>query len=192
MRGLIPQREYRMSETATEPSAPAGGEPAEPGGLAAPAGDAPLGPAGEKALAEWKQRARDAEKASRVQAARLQEIEDRDKSEVQKAGERATAAEQRATAMVERAARAEVRALAASTFADPSDAAAFLNLGDFVDDDGDIDSKGIEKALADLLKRKPHLGKEQPAAPSFDSGARTTAGAPTDMNALIRQKAGLG
>lgn len=181
-----------MSETATESVAPEGGQPAEPNPSAQPGGDAPLGPAGEKALAEWKQRARDAEKASRTQAARLQEIEDRDKSEVQKAGERATKAEQRATAMVERAARAEVRALAAASFADPSDAAAFLNMGDFVDDGGDIDSKGIEKALADLLKRKPHLGKEQPAAPSFDGGARTTAGAPTDMNALIRQKAGLG
>ncbi|MFJ9012339.1 hypothetical protein [Streptomyces canus] len=181
-----------MSETATEPTTPEGGQSAEPGSPAESAGDAPLGPAGEKALAEWKQRARDAEKANRTNAARLQQIEDRDKSEAQKAAERATAAEQRAAAMAQRAAKAEVRALAASTFADPSDAAAFLDLGEFVDDEGDIDSKGIEKALADLLKRKPHLGKEQPAPPSFDGGARTTAGAPTDMNALIRSKAGLG
>jgi hypothetical protein len=181
-----------MSETATESAAPEGGQSVESGGSAAPGGDAPLGPAGEKALNEWKQRAKDAEKANRTNAARLQEIEDRDKTEVQKAGERATAAEQRATAMVQRAAKAEVRAIAASTFADPSDAAAFLDMSDFVDDAGDIDSKGIEKALADLLKRKPHLGKEQPAAPSFDGGARTTAGAPSDMNALIRKMAGLG
>jgi hypothetical protein len=178
-----------MSETAIEPTAPEGTPSGEPASPAGPAGDAPLGPAGEKALAEWKQRAKDAEKANRTHAARLQEIEDRDKSEVQKAGDRAAKAEQRATAMVERAARAEVRALAAPSFADPSDAAAFLNMGDFVDDEGDIDSKGIEKALADLLKRKPHLGKEA-APPSFDGGARTTAGAPTDMNALIRRAAG--
>lgn len=181
-----------MSETAIEPAAHEGGQPVEPGSPAEPDGGAPLGPAGEKALAEWKQRAKAAERESRSHAARLQEIEDRDKSEVQKASERATAAEQRAAAMAQRAAKAEVRALAASTFADPSDAAAFLDLADFVDDQGDIDSKGIEKALADLLKRKPHLGREQPAAPSFDGGARTTAGAPTDMNALIRSKAGLG
>jgi len=179
-----------MSETATEPTAPEGGQPAEPG-TAEPADDAPLGPAGEKALDEWKRRARAAERESRSHAARLQELEDRDKSEVQKATEKATAAEQRAAAMAQRAAKAEVRALAAATFADPSDAAAFLDLGEFVDDTGDIDSKGIEKALADLLKRKPHLGKEA-APPSFDGGARTTAGAPTDMNALIRSKAGLG
>ena len=179
-----------MSETATEPTAPEGGQPAEPG-AAEPGGDAPLGAAGEKALAEWKQRAKTAERESKAHAARLQELEDRDKSEVQKATEKATAAEQRAAAMAQRAAKAEVRALAAATFADPSDAAAFLDLSEFVDDTGDIDSKGIEKALADLLKRKPHLGKEA-APPSFDGGARTTAGAPTDMNALIRSKAGLG
>ncbi|WP_369167783.1 hypothetical protein AB5J49_07925 [Streptomyces sp. R28] len=190
MRGLIPQREFRMSESATEPTAPEGGEPAgQPPEPSTPAGDAPLGPAGEKALNEWKQRAKAAEKASREHAARLQEIDDRDKSELQKANDRLSKAEQRAAAMVERTARAEVRALAAGTFADPSDAAAFLNVADFVDDEGDIDSKGIEKALADLLKRKPHLGKEA-APPSFDGGARTTAAKPQSMNELIRQQAG--
>lgn len=178
-----------MSEPAIETASPEG-EAAEPA-TSQSTDDAPLGPAGEKALAEWKQRAKDAERASRAQAARLKEIEDRDKSDLEKASERATAAEQRAAAMVERTVRAEVRALAAATFADASDAAAFLNPKDFVDGDGDVDTKAVEKALADLLKRKPHLGKEA-APPSFDGGARTTAGAPTDMNALIRQKAGLG
>ena len=182
-----------MSETATEPTASEGGEPtgqpAEPSTASAPPGDAPLGPAGEKALNEWKQRAKAAEKASREQAARLQEIDDRDKSELQKANDRLSKAEQRAAAMVERTVRAEVRALAAGTFADPSDAAAFLNIAEFVDDEGDIDSKGIEKALADLLKRKPHLAREA-APPSFDGGARATATKPTSMNDLIRQQAG--
>ena len=183
-----------MSETATEPTvSDANGQPASPAESAAGSegGDAPLGPAGEKALDEWKRRAKEAEKASRAQATRLKELEDRDKSDLQKASERADAAEKRAAAMADRAVRAEVRALAAATFADPDDAAAFLNPSDFVDGDGDVDSKAVEKALADLLKRKPHLGKEQ-APPSFDGGARTTAAAPSDMNALIRQKAGLG
>lgn len=182
-----------MSETATESTAPQGSEGTEsaegPTGAPGPTAGALLGPAGEKALDEWKRRAKAAEKTAKEHAARLQEIDDRDKSELQKATERMTKAEQRATAMVERATRAEVRALAAATFADPSDAAAFLNLADFVDDDGEIDSKGIEKALADLLKRKPHLAKEA-APPSFDGGARTTAAKPTSMNDLIRQQAG--
>lgn len=173
--------------------------PPEPTGSAAGAeelaatgsSDAPLGPAGEKALAEWKQRARAAEKASKEQAARLQELEDRDKSELQKATERAAKADARVADAARRVARAEVRALAAGTFADPSDAAAFLNIDDLIGADGDVDSRAVEKALADLLKRKPHLAKEQ-APPSFEGGARTTASQPTDMNALIRQKAGLG
>jgi hypothetical protein len=183
-----------MSESAIESTTSEGGAPAvaaaEPAGTPE-GGDAALGPAGEKALDEWKRRAREAEKAGRAQAARLKEIEDRDKSELQKASERAEAAEKRVAAVTDRAVRAEVRALAAATFADPSDAAAFLNPSDFVDNDGDVDTKAVEKALADLLKRKPHLGKEA-APPSFDGGARTTAAAPADMNALIRQKAGLG
>lgn len=179
-----------MSESAPEQSSVDTGLEPEP---VTPevGGDLPLGPAGEKALDEWKRRAKDAEKASRDQARRLQAIEDRDKTEVQRASERAESAEKRAAAMAQRTVRAEVRALAAGTFADPSDAAAFLDPVDFVDDDGDVDTKKVEKALADLLKRKPHLAKEQ-APPSFDGGARTTAGAPTDMNALIRLKAGLG
>jgi hypothetical protein len=183
-----------MSETATEPTVPEAASqpagPAEPTG-SPEGGDAPLGPAGEKALDEWKRRAKEAEKASRTQAARLKEIEDRDKSELQKASERADAAEKRVAAMADRAVRAEVRALAAASFADPSDAAAFLDPADFVDNDGDVDTKAVEKALADLLKRKPHLAREA-APPSFDGGARTSAAAPSDMNALIRQKAGLG
>lgn len=179
-----------MSETSIEGPLE-GSEPSETAGAPEPEGNAPLGPAGEKALDEWKRRAKEAERASREQAKRLQAIEDRDKTEVQRASERAESAEKRAAAMAQRTVRAEVRALAAATFADPSDAAAFLDPSDFVDDDGDVDTKKVEKALADLLKRKPHLGKEA-APPSFDGGARTTAGAPTDMNALIRQKAGLG
>lgn len=174
--------------TTAEPAGEAGSAETGP-----PAGspDAPLGPAGEKALAEWKQRARLAEKASKEQAARLQELEDRDKSELQKATERAAKADARAAEATRRVAKAEIRALAAAQFADPSDAAAFLNVDDLISDDGDVDTKAVEKALADLLKRKPHLAKEQ-APPSFDGGARTTATPPTDMNALIRQKAGLG
>jgi hypothetical protein len=123
-------------------------------------------------------------------AKRFDELQEASKSEVEKAADRAKQAEDRVTGLVQRAVRAEVRALAAEKFADPSDAAAFLNLGEFVADDGDIDSKGIEKALTDLLKAKPHLGKPS-GPPSFDAGGRTTAGAPKDMNSLIRQAAGL-
>lgn len=182
-----------MSETTPESAVPTA-EPTpsgEPAVSAMDSGDSPLGPAGEKALDEWKRRAKDAERLSRTHAAKLKEIEDRDKTDLQKASERVTAAEQRAASLVQRAVKAEVRALAAGSFADPEDAAVYLSTDVFVDADGEIDAKGIQKALADLIKRKPHLAKEQ-APPSFDGGARTTASAPADMNALIRSKAGLG
>lgn len=179
-----------MSESTVESTTEAP-EPTALAVLPEPEGDAPLGPAGEKALDEWKRRAKEAERAQREQAKRLQAIDDRDKTEVQKASERADTAEKRAAAMAQRTVRAEVRALAAATFADPSDAAAFLNPADFVDDEGDVDTKAVEKALAALLKSKPHLAR-QGAAPSFDGGARRTADKPPSMNDLIRQKAGLG
>ncbi|MFE6785189.1 hypothetical protein ACFVFF_23320 [Streptomyces sp. NPDC057680] len=127
-------------------------------------------------------------KANADKAKRFDELEAASKTEAEKLAERATAAEGKATALVQRAVKAEVKALAARGFADPSDAAAFLNLGDYVDDTGEIDEKAIEKDLADLLKRKPHLAKEA-GPPSFDGGARRTADKPTSMNDLIRQSA---
>lgn len=56
--------------------------------------------------------------------------------------------------------RADVRALAAETFEDPADAALYVDLTQFeVDDDGETDADEIKKALADVLKSKPHLAK---------------------------------
>jgi predicted nucleic acid-binding Zn-ribbon protein len=61
--------------------------------------DKTLGPAGEKALEEWKTRAKAAEaeaKAAKALRAQLQEYQDKDKSELQKATDRAAAAEKAA------------------------------------------------------------------------------------------------
>ncbi|MGA5635072.1 hypothetical protein [Streptomyces lydicamycinicus] len=127
-------------------------------------------------------------KANAEKAKRFDELDAASKSDVEKATERATKAEGQISALRQRAVRAEVKALAAKSFADPSDAAAFLDLGEYVDDEGDVDTKGIEKALGDLLKSKPHLARQE-AAPSFDGGARKTAGKPASMNDLIRQAA---
>ncbi len=96
--------------------------------------------------------------------------------------------------------RAEVRALAVESFADPEDAVLYLDkqLGDFdVTDDGDLeDADAVKRALADLLKRKPHLAKRKDEGDGdggdFDGGARGTARQPTTMSDLIRNRAGLG
>ncbi|MCY0928312.1 hypothetical protein OTB20_19345 [Streptomyces sp. H27-H1] len=180
-----------MSEPSTEPSAtPAPEQPATGSESTAEERLASL----EAERDKWQSMSRKQEeraKANAEKARRFDDLEAASKTEAEKLAERAAAAEGKATALVQRAVKAEVRALAAKAFADPSDAAAFLNLGDYVDESGDINEKAIEKDLADLLKRKPHLAKEG-NAPSFDGGARTTAAASTDMSSLIRQKAGLG
>jgi len=70
----------------------------------------------------------------------------------------ATDAEERASKLLNRAVSAEVKA-AASGFADPEDAAAFLDLSKYATPDGDVDTEALKSDLADLLVRKPHLGK---------------------------------
>lgn len=85
-----------------------------------------------------------------------------------------------------RLARAEFRASAAGRV-DPAAVDGFLEYADltkFVGDDGEPDARAIEAAV----KR---LGGQQKTT-DFDGGARTSAGKATDMNALIRSRAGLG
>lgn len=79
-------------------------------------------------------------------------------------------AEARAEALKERALD-RIEAKAGKLFADPEDARALLasKVDDFIDD-GEIDSEAIAQALADLLKKKPHLGA-QGAGKRFETGA---------------------
>jgi hypothetical protein len=89
------------------------------------------------------------------------------------AQEAASNSEKRAAALVDRAVRAEIKAMAADGFADPEDAAAFLDLSKYAKD-GDIDTSAIKADLGDLLARKPHLGKtpiSRPPAPNPAQGA---------------------
>lgn len=96
--------------------------------------------------------------------------------------------QEKATAYQKRAVKAEVKALAASDFADADDAAAFLDLTSYVNDDGDIDSAAIEKDLKALAERKPHLRKtddNQPRRPRADNsqGSGGNGRAPSGDNA---------
>ncbi len=84
-----------------------------------------------------------------------------------------------------RLARAEFRATAAG-LVDKAALDGFLEYADlskFVGDDGEPDARAIEAAVKKLG------GTER--ATDFDGGARTPAGKPADMNALIRRHAGV-
>lgn len=79
-----------------------------------------------------------------------------------KAAEKERVATQRAETAVARMVASEVKVLAAQKFADPEDAAAFLDASQFLGTDGEPDTDAIRDALDDLLSRKPHLGKPAP------------------------------
>jgi hypothetical protein len=106
-------------------------------------------------------------------AKKAQELEDAKKSEQERLTEQLTAAQDRIKSVQQRAVRSEVRALAAAEFADPDDAHAFLDLDAFVGDDGDIDTDGINRELAALLKRKPHLARPADNSPRRPAPDRT-------------------
>ena len=88
--------------------------------------------------------------------------------------------------------RAAVRAEATEFLADPKDAARFLDLTDYeVDDDGEVDSRQIQRDLKALIADKPYLaktvkkGNPRGGSPNFDGGSRVTS-EKTDMSSYIR------
>lgn len=122
------------------------------------------------------------------QKAKLEEYDrlaEASKTELERAQEAAQTHQQRAQALLNRAVKAEVRAMASEGFADPEDAAAFLDLSKYASGDGDVDSATIKADLADLLARKPHLGKSpttRTPAPNPAQGA-SGSGAPSQDDA---------
>ncbi|MCP9997986.1 hypothetical protein LUX34_24040 [Streptomyces werraensis] len=124
-----------------------------------------LNEGGKKALLAEREAAKAARRDRDAALAQVQEYERAKLSEQERLTADLEAAKQRVHAVQQRAVRAEVRALAADQFADPDDAHAFLNLDQFVGDDGDIDTDGIRNELSELLKRKPHLAKPSDNSP---------------------------
>jgi hypothetical protein len=88
-----------------------------------------------------------------------QQLRDANKSETERLQGQLETAEKRIATMRDRAVKSEVRSIAADLFADKTDPEAHLALSDYVTDDGEIDTAQIEADLAELLERKPHLGK---------------------------------
>ena len=110
------------------------------------------------------------------------------KTDLERAQEAIQRESSRADTLLSRAVQSEVKALAADTFADPSDAGAFLDLKKYATADGDVDAEAIRSDLADLLARKPHLGKSPTSripAPNSAQGA-SGSGAPNPEDAAYR------
>jgi len=136
-----------------------------------PEGADKLGDEGKRALDRMKADRAAAKKTAAAEkkradelARKVQEFEDAQKSEVEKATAKAERLEAAAAKATARAVKAEVRA-AAAEFADPEDAAAFLDLSTYTSDDGEIDTEAISADLEALLERKPHLRRAAPADP---------------------------
>lgn len=145
---------------------------------------ASLGEGGKKALdAERKARAaaeRTATSTAKERdklAARLQELEDREKTDAQKLTERAQAAEAEA-------AKASARLLRFEVASDKKLPAGWANrLQGSTKEELEADADALLKELGETRQRQ---------SPDYDGGVRKQAPAPTDMNALIRRAAGLG
>lgn len=181
-------------EPAPEPTE----DPAEPEPEPDPEGADKLGDAGKKALEAMKAQRAEAKKTAAAEkkradelARKVAEFEDRDKSELEKATTQAERLAEQAAKATKRAVLAEVKA-AAGEFADPEDAAAFLDLTTYTSDDGEIDTEAISADLNALLDRKPHLrrpatepSKKPAPKPDPGQGARPTA-PPTDFRTADR------
>ena len=188
--------EPKDPEPAPEPE----GDPAEPEVDPEPEGADKLGDKGKQALDRMKSERAEAKKTAAAEkkradelARKVAEFEDRDKTDLDKATEKAERAAEAATKAIARAVKAEVKA-AASKFADPEDAAAFLDLTAYTSDDGEIDTESISADLEALLERKPHLRRPAAAVPEKKQpkpdpgqGARPT-DPPTDFRTASREE----
>lgn len=126
-------------------------------------------------------------KEARAAQAELEKVRQAGLSEQEKAiaAAKTEAATEAAKAAAPRLVKAELRAAAADAGLPKEALAGFLEYADltrFVTDDGEVD----EKAVGAAIKK---LGGGKPA--DFDGGARTTAAKGTDMNSLIRLRAGV-
>lgn len=168
-----------------------------------PEGADKLGDEGKKALDRMKAERAAAKRAAQAEkkraddlARKVQEFEDAQKSESEKLAAQAERSAKQAAKATARAVAAEVRA-AAGEFADPADAVDVLmrDPSQYVDADGEIDTEAIEAALSDLLERKPHWAKPEPAAPVPEAKPKPkpdpgqgSRGAPKPVNYLDASK----
>lgn len=162
---------------------------ADQAGDGKPEGAEQLGDAGKKALdamkAKW-QSERDARKALAARIAELEKGKPADAGEPDLQKLRAEAKAEARTEFLRTRVLDKIEAKAARLFADPEDAVALLGrrVDDFIDD-GELDAGAIEEALAELLKKKPHLAAAAQGGKRFtgtgDGGTRNGSTRPAQL-----------
>lgn len=182
-----------MADAPTTPTAPVT-EPVTP---TEPVEPPVAGPAAE---IDWQASSRKQERENKKLRDQLAAAQAQGQTDAEKAIETArkegeTTATKAANARI---LRSEVKSLAVGKLADPSDALPLLRdrLGDdldgLVDDKGDVDEKAVKAEIDALIKEKPHLAASGQQIPGVPLGQHGQAGAPDDMNALLRRTAGRG
>lgn len=153
-----------------------------------------LGDAGKRALEAERKARRAAERAAKAAQAELEKAREATLTEADRliAQAKREARDELQAEYASRVVKAEVKAAATGRLSDVNDALVFIDPTQFeVDEEGNVDSKAIGKAIDELIKSKPYLAAQRVGG-DVDGGARgkptTTSG---DMNSLIRQAAGL-
>jgi hypothetical protein len=128
-------------------------------------------PAQDKASIDWEAEARKWERRSKDNLAKLREAEPKLTEYEQIVASRKTEAERLAEETTRWQTEAEkwrgnaignrIEALAASDFADPSDAVGQLDINNYLDAGGQIDEAAIKADLNALLERKPHWRRQE-------------------------------
>lgn len=153
-----------------------------------------LGDAGKKALRAEREARKAAEKKAADALAKVKEYEDAQKTELERAIERAEQAEKAKVAASERVLHSEVKVAAAGRLADPVDAIRFIDLSQFTPDaNGDYDSEAISAAVDELVRVKPYLAADSGTRfkGTADGGARSAGAQPTiDDQIATAQAAG--
>lgn len=141
--------------------------------------------AAQNDAARWKALSRQNEQRAKDNADAAKKLADYEAAN-QTASEKVAAELEKAkaahSAMVKRAVSAEIKSYAANMFADPEDAAAFLDSSKYATSDGDINTSAVQEDLKELLTRKPHLAKQtgpKTPAPDPSQGAKPDGTAPT-------------
>lgn len=155
-----------------------------------------LGEKGQKALDAFKDRARKAERDSKRLARELEDAKKASQSEDEKKLDEAKKAA-RDEAQKEFQAElfeSKLESAVKGRFIDDESAQALIarnGLDDFLNDDGKVDTKLIDKAVSDLLKRKPDLAADAQRKPGPLGGAKGRSGdSGASVNDWIRQQAG--